>query len=29
VQTEIDAAVQFALDAPYPNVDQVDEHVYA
>jgi TPP-dependent pyruvate/acetoin dehydrogenase alpha subunit len=29
VQAEIAAAVQFALDAPYPNVDQVDEHVYA
>jgi TPP-dependent pyruvate/acetoin dehydrogenase alpha subunit len=29
VQGEIDAAVQFALDAPYPKVDEVDEDVYA
>ena len=29
VRTEADAAVQFALDAPYPPVDEVDSHVYA
>jgi TPP-dependent pyruvate/acetoin dehydrogenase alpha subunit len=29
VKTEIDAAVQFALAAPYPNVDKVAEDVYA
>jgi TPP-dependent pyruvate/acetoin dehydrogenase alpha subunit len=29
VKAQIAAAVQFALDAPYPNVDQVDEDVYA
>jgi TPP-dependent pyruvate/acetoin dehydrogenase alpha subunit len=29
VRSEIEAAVQFALDAPYPNSDEVDLHVYA
>jgi TPP-dependent pyruvate/acetoin dehydrogenase alpha subunit len=26
---EIEAAVQFAMDAPFPNPDEVDQHVYA
>jgi pyruvate dehydrogenase E1 component alpha subunit len=29
VKAQIDSAVQFALDAPYPGVDEVDEDVYA
>ncbi|MCL4488680.1 MAG: thiamine pyrophosphate-dependent dehydrogenase E1 component subunit alpha [Chloroflexi bacterium] len=29
VQAEMDAGVQFALDAPYPNVGEVEEDVYA
>jgi TPP-dependent pyruvate/acetoin dehydrogenase alpha subunit len=29
VKVQIDSAVQFALDAPYPGVDEVDEDVYA
>ncbi len=29
VKTEIDAAVQFAIKAPFPSVDQVEEDVYA
>ncbi len=29
VQSEIDAAVEFAKDAPYPAVEEVDEDVYA
>jgi acetoin:2,6-dichlorophenolindophenol oxidoreductase subunit alpha len=29
VQAEIDAGVQFALDAPFPDVSEVDEDVYA
>lgn len=29
VTGEIEAAVQFALDAPYPDVSEVDQHVYA
>jgi acetoin:2,6-dichlorophenolindophenol oxidoreductase subunit alpha len=29
VQAEIAAAVKFAIDAPYPNPDEVDEDVYA
>jgi pyruvate dehydrogenase E1 component alpha subunit len=29
VQSEIQAAVQFALNAPYPDVSEVDKHVYA
>ncbi len=28
-RAEIEAAVQFAIQAPYPDVDQVQEHVYA
>jgi acetoin:2,6-dichlorophenolindophenol oxidoreductase subunit alpha len=28
-QSEVEAAVQFALDAPYPDPDEVDLHVYA
>jgi pyruvate dehydrogenase E1 component alpha subunit len=28
-QSEAEAAVQFALDAPYPDVSEVDRHVYA
>ena len=26
---EMEAAVKFAIEAPYPSVDQVDEDVYA
>lgn len=29
VRTEVEAAVQFALDAPYPDASEVDQHVYA
>lgn len=29
VRTEMDAAVKFALDAPYPDASEVDEDVYA
>jgi pyruvate dehydrogenase E1 component alpha subunit len=29
IQSQIEAAVQFALDAPYPDVSEVDKHVYA
>jgi len=29
VAAEIEAAAQFALDAPYPDVSEVDQHVYA
>ena len=29
VKAEIDAGVQFALAAPYPELSQVDEDVYA
>jgi TPP-dependent pyruvate/acetoin dehydrogenase alpha subunit len=29
IRAEIKAAVQFALDAPYPEPSQVDQHVYA
>jgi acetoin:2,6-dichlorophenolindophenol oxidoreductase subunit alpha len=29
VRAEVDAGVQFALNAPYPNPDEVDQHVYA
>ncbi|HEU4344140.1 MAG TPA: thiamine pyrophosphate-dependent dehydrogenase E1 component subunit alpha [Candidatus Binatia bacterium] len=29
LQNEIQAAVQFALDAPYPELSEVDQHVYA
>jgi pyruvate dehydrogenase E1 component alpha subunit len=29
VQAEIDAAVKFAIDAPYPSPDEVDEDIYA
>ena len=29
VGSEIEAAVQFALEAPFPNVSEVDTHVYA
>jgi TPP-dependent pyruvate/acetoin dehydrogenase alpha subunit len=29
VKAEIDSAVKFALDAPYPSVDKVDQDVYA
>jgi TPP-dependent pyruvate/acetoin dehydrogenase alpha subunit len=29
VQTEIETGVQYALSAPYPDVNQVDEDVYA
>ena len=29
VKAEADAAVEFALDAPYPGLDEVDRHVYA
>jgi pyruvate dehydrogenase E1 component alpha subunit len=29
VKAEIEAAVQFALNAPFPDVSQVDQHVYA
>jgi acetoin:2,6-dichlorophenolindophenol oxidoreductase subunit alpha len=29
VKVEIDKAVQFAMAAPYPNVDKVEQDVYA
>src|SRR4030095_5013673 len=29
IQTEVDRAVKFAIDAPYPNVDEVDQDIYA
>jgi len=29
VQTEVDRAVKFAIDAPYPTVDEVDQDIYA
>jgi len=29
VRQEIEAAVQFALNAPYPDPSEVDQHVYA
>jgi len=29
IQKEVDDAVKFAIDAPYPNPDEVDEDVYA
>ena len=29
IQSQVQAAVQFALDAPYPDVSEVDQHVYA
>jgi len=29
VRAEVDAGVQFALNAPYPNPAEVDQHVYA
>jgi hypothetical protein len=29
VKAEIDSGVQYALAAPYPDVSQVDEDVYA
>jgi TPP-dependent pyruvate/acetoin dehydrogenase alpha subunit len=29
LNAEIKAALQFALDAPYPDARQVDRHVYA
>ena len=29
IQREVDEAVQFAIDAPYPDVSEVDQHVYA
>jgi pyruvate dehydrogenase E1 component alpha subunit len=29
VRAETDRALQFALDAPYPDLDEVDQHVYA
>jgi pyruvate dehydrogenase E1 component alpha subunit len=29
VKTEAEAAVQYALDAPYPPLEEVDQHVYA
>ena len=29
VQSEVEDSVQFALDAPYPDPDEVDKHVYA
>jgi acetoin:2,6-dichlorophenolindophenol oxidoreductase subunit alpha len=29
VQAEIEAGVQFALEAPFPDVSEVDQHVYA
>jgi pyruvate dehydrogenase E1 component alpha subunit len=28
-RSEMEAAVKFAIAAPYPNVDQVEQHVYA
>jgi pyruvate dehydrogenase E1 component alpha subunit len=29
IQTEVDRAVKFAIDAPYPNPDEVDQDIYA
>ncbi|HEY2986812.1 MAG TPA: thiamine pyrophosphate-dependent dehydrogenase E1 component subunit alpha [Candidatus Binatia bacterium] len=29
IRGEIEAGVEFALNAPYPNADEVDQHVYA
>jgi pyruvate dehydrogenase E1 component alpha subunit len=29
VQAEVDAAVKFAIDAPYPSLDEVDQDIYA
>ena len=29
VQSEMENSVQFALDAPYPDLNEVDKHVYA
>ena len=29
IQAEVDAAVKFAIDAPYPAADKVDQDVYA
>jgi TPP-dependent pyruvate/acetoin dehydrogenase alpha subunit len=29
IQGEVDAAVKFAIDAPYPSADKVDHDVYA
>jgi pyruvate dehydrogenase E1 component alpha subunit len=29
IKARIEAAVQFALDAPYPDTTEVDQHVYA
>ena len=29
VQAEVEAAVKFAIDAPYPSLDEVDEDIYA
>ena len=29
IETQTDAAVKFGLDAPYPDADEVDMHIYA
>jgi len=29
IQKEVDAAVQFAINAPFPDVSEVDQDVYA
>jgi TPP-dependent pyruvate/acetoin dehydrogenase alpha subunit len=29
VRNIMEAAVKFAIDAPYPSVDEVEKHVYA
>jgi pyruvate dehydrogenase E1 component alpha subunit len=29
LEKEMDAAVQFAVDAPYPGLDEVDQDIYA
>ncbi len=29
VDAEVESAVAYALDAPYPDPDEVDEHVFA
>jgi TPP-dependent pyruvate/acetoin dehydrogenase alpha subunit len=29
VQSEMEAAVKFAVDAPYPGTEEVELHVYA
>jgi TPP-dependent pyruvate/acetoin dehydrogenase alpha subunit len=29
IQIEVDQAVKFAIDAPYPTVDEVDQDIYA